>query len=211
MHPEAINQQSENQRERLQSLFDKAFQCCDEALLRQQYKILRELEMGKSFTCNKDTTHISAVAEAVTIACDILTGETEVSFVFCGNTTGYAYCNQTHLIKALLNLLSNAYLYGDNGLVTVKAIEKADVIQLEVQSGGAFWGNAYGKGLKLVDKICKTSNGRFFIEQSLTHTRAVMLFNKSKEAVTTQPMDFYDLINDRLSPVYVEIFGMNYH
>lgn len=210
MHPEAINGQSENQRERLQALFDKAFRCCDEALLRQQYKILRDLEMNKSITCGNETTHLSAVAEAVTIACDILTGETEVSFIFCGNTTGYAYCNQAHLIKALLNLLSNAYLYSDNGLVTVKAIEKADVVQLEVQSSGAFWGSTYGKGLRLVDKICKASNGRFFIEQSQAHTRAVMLFNKSKEAITTQPVDFYDLINDRLSPVYIEIFGMDY-
>ena len=80
-----------------------------------------------------------------------------------------------------------------------------------MQNSGAFINNKAGKGLCFVRNICEIANGKFVIEQTLTHTRAIMTFEKSRNYKELNPFDFYSLINDRLSPVYVEIFGMEYH
>lgn len=199
------------QRERLQLLFDRSFRNGDKSSLREQYRILRQLELNADIDFDNETVNIAALAENITIACDIIVSQTGASFIFCGNDTSPVLCNQRLTTKALLNLLSNAYLYGCENLVTVKTIEMNDFVRLEVQSGGAFIQNPNGKGLDFVRKVCRKSNGRFFIEQSPIETCAVMIFEKARNYKELADIDLYSLINDRLSPVYIELFGMEYH
>lgn len=201
----------DEQRERLQLLFDRSFHNGDKAKLREQYKILRQLELNSHIDFENEPVNISALAENITVACDIIVSQTGTSFIYCGNDTSPVLCNPRFITKALLNLLSNAYLYGCENLVTVKTIEMNDFVRLEVQNGGAFLSNTDGKGLQFVRKVCEKSNSRFFIEQSPTETRATIIFRKTRNYKDLNSIDFYSLINDRLSPVYVELFGMEYH
>ena len=115
----------------------------------------------------------------------------------------------------LLNLLSNAYLYGNGNLVTVKTVETNEVTRLEVLSGGNFTNsNKIGKGLSFVHQVCKKMQGNFLIEQSISHTKAIMIFQNSNSRlnfIPTQQTDVLSLVSDRLSPACVEMFGMEYH
>lgn len=201
----------DEQRERLQLLFDRSFCNGDKSSLREQYKLLRQLELNTDIDFKNEPVNISALAESVTIACDIIVSQTGASFIFCGNETSPVVTNQRFVTKALLNLLSNAYLYGCENLVTVKAIETDKFVRIEVQSGGKFCNTTYSKGLSFVHNVCRKSKGRFFIEQSSTETRAVMIFEKTENYKNLTNADLYSLINDRLSPVYIELFGMEYH
>lgn len=200
-------------RENLQNLFDKAFISGDNGKLRQHYRALRNIETEHSFEKTRERVNISSLVENLTTACDILISGTGVSFVFCGNDTSHIYADGKALTKAFLNLLSNAYLHGKGGLVTVKVLENEEHIKIEVKNEGTFASANYGKGLSLVHRLCKASGGAFFIETDLFSTNAVMLMKKAP-ATKCQDFhspDFYEYLNDRLSPVYVEMFGMEYH
>ncbi len=211
MHFNGTNPCKNDERERLQLLFDRSFYDGNKSGLREQYKKLRQLELHSETDFDNEIVNISALAESITVACDIIVAETGISFIYCGNDTSPVLCNQRFATKALLNLLSNAYLYGCEKLVTVKTIEMSNFVRLEVHSGGAFINNYNGLGLNFVRSVCQKSKGRFFIEQSPTETRAVMIFHKVHNYKNSNDIDFYSLINDRLSPVYVEFFGMEYH
>ncbi len=211
MHLNCTNPCKNQQREQLQVLFDQCFLNGDKSGLREQYKILRQIELNHNVNYDNEIIDISSLAQSISVACDVLIYETGVSVIYCGNKTSPAICNQKYFTKALLNLISNAYLYGCENLITVKTIEMTDFIRVEVQSSGAFINSSMGKGLSFVRNICKNANGRFFIKQSPTNTRAVMIFEKSRNYKEFNNIDFYSLINDRLSPVYIEMFGMEYH
>ena len=211
MHLNCTNSCKSQQREQLQLLFDQCFLNGNKAGLREQYKILRQIELNQNIDYDNEIIDISSLTQSISVACDILISETGISVIYCGNTTSPAVCNQRLFTKALLNLISNAYLYGCEKLITIKTIEMADFIRVEVQNGGAFINSNTGKGLHLVREICKNANGNFFIDQSAAKTRAVMIFKKARNYKNLNSVDFYSLINDRLSPVYVELFGMEYH
>lgn len=207
MHLNCTNQQ----REQLQTLFNRCFLNGDKSTLREQYKTLRQIELNHNIDYENEIIDISSLTQSVSIACDILLAEVGVSVIYCGNRTLPAICNQRYFTKALLNLISNAYLYGCEKLITVKTVEASDFVRVEVQSGGAFINSNVGKGISFVRSICKNADGNFFIEQSPAKTRAIMLFQKTQNCKELNCIDFYSLINDRLSPVYVELFGMEYH
>ncbi len=199
-------------RENLQNLFDKAFISGNNNNLREYYKELRNMEFGQLNKCKFEDVNVSSLAENLTLACDILVSATGISFVFCGNDTSHIYANGKALTKAFLNLLSNAYLHGKGGLITVKAVENNEHIKIEVKNEGAFHCINYGRGLSFVHKFCTHSGGAFFIETDLFSTTAVMVIKKNSK---TNSNDFYvpdfcEYLNDRLSPVYVEMFGMEY-
>ena len=207
--------ENEFQREKLQYLFDKSFREKDEHLLRSQYIALRQLQFNEELISSSEIINLSSLAEAVTSACDILSAPTGISFIYCGNDSCYTYGNQKAILKALLNLLSNAYLYGKDNLITVKTIAAKNHSKIEVLNGGNFYKtNPSGKGLKFVRDICEKNNGKFFIEQSSFHTKAVMVFKKVNHSTfenSTGNPDTLALVYDRISPVCVELFGMEYH
>ncbi len=202
----------ENQfhREKLQFFFDKSFRENDEALLRQQYVELRRLQLHDFFDSAPEPINLSSLAQSITIACDVLATGTGMSFIFCGDDDCYILGNERLITKALLNLLSNSYLYSKENLVTVSAVKCNDFTKLEILSGGHFITREDNRdGLKYVRKACERMNGKFFIEQNLTHTKAVIVLQNS---ATSKPCEysFLDYLNDRLSPVYIEMFGMEY-
>lgn len=203
--------QSDTDRDRLQLLFDHSFNNGDKSSLRKHYIFLRQLELNSFIDFPLETVNISALAESVTMGCDILLSQMGMSFIFCGNETTPAVCNQRFVTKALLNLLSNAYLFGSEKLVTVKTVESQNFVRIEVQSGGGVFDNTYNKGLQFARDVCLKSNGRFFIMQNAFHTNAIMMFQKSTDYNNAKSTDLYSLISDRLSPLYVELFGMEYH
>lgn len=206
--------EKEFQREKMQFFFDKSFRDKDENLLRNQYVLLRQLGFLDDLTFEPECVDLSSLAENITVACDILSSESGVSFIYCGNSPCYVMGNSRLITKALLNLLSNAYLYGKENLVIVKTIEKGTCCGIEVLSGGSFSENhKTGNGLSFVRKICNKTNGNFFIEQTLSHTKAIMLFPKSdlKQNSAREIADILSLVYNRLSPVCVEMFGMQYH
>lgn len=201
-----------NARENLQNLFDRAFLVGDKGNLRENYKALRHLEFSESLEKVNERINLSALAENLTTACDILVSDTGVSFVFCGNDTCHIYGNGRALTKAILNLLSNAYLHGKGNLITVKTIENAEYTKIEVKNEGNFYCIDYGKGLSLVRRNCTESGGAFFVKTDLFTTTAVMIIKKvpANNCKDFYVPDFYEYLSDRLSPVYVEMFGMEY-
>ena len=202
-------------REKMQYFFDKSFKNNDEALLRNSYVSLRKLQFNEDFSTETESIELTSLAESVTVACDILASPSGISFIFCGDEPCYINGNQKMISKALLNLLSNAYLYGNRNLVTVKTVSKNDNSRLEVLSGGNFTNtNKLGKGLSFVHKACKNMQGSFLIEQSISHTKAIMIFKNAEHNNTpsqTHNTDIISLLSDRLSPACVEMFGMEYH
>lgn len=204
---------SECVRENLQSLFDRAFISGDNKNLREHYKALRNIEFSRNLENAIERINISLLVENLTTACDILVSGTGVSFIFCGNDTSHIYGNGKALTKAILNLLSNAYLHGKGSLITVKAIENAEYIKIEVKNEGNFHCLDYGRGLSLVRRICTEFGGAFFIETDLLTTTAVMAVKKAPASNCKDfcVPDFCEYLEDRLSPVYVEMFGMEYH
>ncbi len=201
--------ENEFRREKMQFFFDKSFREKDEVLLRSQYIALRQLQFAENFDFTPESINISSLAESITIACDILATGTGVNFIFCGEDNCCAIGNERLITKALLNLLSNAYLYGKENLVTIKCVKSNIFTKLEVLNGGTFQENE-GNGLSFIRKCAQQMNGSFFIEQTLTHTKAIMILNSSSRT-TKKEYDFFDYINDRLSPVCVEMFGMKYN
>ena len=74
----------EFQREKMQFLFDKSFRDKDEALLRNQYIALRRLQFMNDMTFEPECVDLSVLTESITVACDILSTESGVSFIYCG-------------------------------------------------------------------------------------------------------------------------------
>ncbi len=199
-----------NERESLQDLFDNSFIKNDLKSLRTNYQALRRLELNSPLDFNLENVDISFLVESLTIACDIICAENGTSFIYCGNPTPLARANQKLITKAILSLLSNAFLYGRGNLVTVKTVEKSDFISIEIQNAG-WLENAFefGDGLNCVNNICQRLNGHFFISTDLLSVKSVILIPKSHnfKNIATTP-DFCELLSDRLSPVYIEFFGI---
>ncbi len=202
-------------REKMQYFFDKSFRERDENLLRSLYVSLRQLEFCEDFSCGTEQIELTSLAESITVACDILASPSGISFIFCGDEPCFISGNHRLISKSLLNLLSNAYLYGTENLVTVKTVNGYGNSRLEVFSGGKFEDiNQNGRGLSFVRQACKKMNGSFLIEQSISHTKAIMTFKNLSldlNSDSTNQADILSLVSDRLSPACVEMFGMEYH
>lgn len=203
-------QEKFNEREKLQDLFDASFIKNDLKSLRTNYQALRKLELSTPLDFNLENVDISSLAENIALACDIICNENGTSFIYCGNPTPLAKANQKLITKAISNLLSNAFLYGRGNLVTVKTVEKSDFISIEIQNAGWLDNSfVFGDGLKYVNNVCQKLNGHFFIATDLLSVKSVMLIPKSQnfKVVATSP-NFCELLSDRLSPVYIEFFGI---
>ncbi len=202
-------------REKMQYFFDKSLYEKNEHMLRRQYIALRRLQFTEELVFTPEYVNLSALAESITNACDILSFPLGINFIYCGNDNCYTVGSSRLIGKALLNLLSNAYLYGNKNLITIKTITTRNHSKIEVLSGGIFHKTNYnGKGLDLVRKICNKNNGKFFIEQNSSYTKAIMVFEKISSIpfnYSEREFDISTLICDRLSPVCVEMFGMEYH
>ena len=111
----------ENQflREKMQYFFDKSFRENDESHLRNLYISLRQLELCENLHRTMEEIELTSLAESITVACDVLASTSGINFIFCGDEPCYVRGNRRLISKALLNLLSNAYLYGKENLVKI--------------------------------------------------------------------------------------------
>ncbi len=213
--PEIYTDENHFLREKMQYLFDKSFREKNESDLRNLYVALRRLQFSEDLSFETECVELTSLAESITITCDILAAPTGVSFIFCGDEPCHIEGNGKLISKALLNLLSNAYLYGTKNLVTVKTINNYDYSRIEVLSGGNFTNiNEHGKGLSFVRMVCAKMQGNFLIEQSISHTKAIMTFKNFQQDFDLnkiQQTDILSLVSDRLSPACIEMFGMEYH
>lgn len=204
------NYETTDNRDYLQDLFDTSFLKMDTKTLRSSYQKLRKLELKAPLEITTESVDISFLVENLALACDIICTENGKSFIFCGNDTSMAKANQKLLTKAILNLLSNSFLYGYGNLTTIKTIEKHKFISIEIQNEGFLPQDFnFGDGLSFVKNVCNALNGHFFISTDLFSVKAIMLIPKSQKlkSISTNP-DFCELLSDRLSPVYVEFFGI---
>lgn len=211
---EVYTDENQFSREKLQFFFDKAFNYKDETELRYLYKTLRNLDFSSDLDFLPENVNISSLCENITSAFDIFASHNGKNFIYCGNSTCSVYGNHRFIAKAFLNLLSNAYLYGTTSLVTVKTIENDNFVKVEVQSGGKFPLNTIdGNGLTFIRKVCTKLNGHFLIETRHDSSIVIMAFKKSDCMSKTkhEQYDFTNLLSNRLSPVYIEVFGMDYH
>ncbi len=203
--------ENEFNREKMQFFFDKSFRENDETLLRNQYIALRQLQFNDFFEFSPKAINLSSLVDNITIACDILSAGTGVNFIYCGAENVCVSGSENLITKCLLNLLSNAYLYGTENLITTKCVKYNSFTSIEVLSGGPFLENPKdGKGITFVRNATNQMGGKFFIEQSSNRTRAVIMLRHSAD-YAEKDYDFLDFINDRLSPVCVEMFGMAYN
>ena len=118
MHLNCTNSCKNQQREQLQLEFDQCFLNGDKSALREQYKTLRQIELNNNNEYDNEIIDISSLVQSISIASDILIAEPGISVIYCGNKTSPAFCNQRYFTKSLLNLISNAYLYGCENLIT---------------------------------------------------------------------------------------------
>lgn len=198
------------QRENLQDIFDRSFLSDDFEILREYYRKLRRLEFDCDFDYIDEIVDISSLTETLTVACDIVTTDMNIDYIYCGNETSNIPGNSKLLSKAVLNLLSNAFMHGNGHLVTVKTVNKAEFVAVEVQNGGVFENSSKNCcGLDFVRKVCRRHNGKFFVINQKNFVKSIMLLPRRKIGGNLSAMpDFCGLLNDRLSPVYVEFFGL---
>ena len=196
-------------REILQSLFDSSFTKAEKNSLRMHYQALRNLELEGDFSFEPDTFSVSLLVESITNACDIFCIDYNKNFIFCGDDTCTIKGNQRLITKAILCLLSNGFIYGRGSLITTNAFSKNGFIHIEIQSAGTLSPDfSFKDGLTFVKRVCKAHHGHFFIKTTNVCTSAIMLIPEAtsfKEGAPTP--DIFDLLSDRLSPVYVEFFG----
>lgn len=203
------NYDNTKKREVLQTLFDDSFNKAESNALRMHYQVLRNLELESDFSFEPEIFSASLLVESITNACDIFCSDYNKAFIFCGDDTIVAKGNQRLIIKALLCLLSNAFIYGRGSLITTKVVSKNKFVHIEIQSAGslppAF---SFEKGLSFVKRVCKAHQGLFFIKATSFCTSAIMLIPEAIAFKECAPVpDIFDFLNDRLSPVYVEFFG----
>ncbi len=211
--PHIYTDENSFRREKLQFFFDRSFRENDSDTLRSQYIALRRLQLEHIPDFTAESINLSLLAENITSACDILVSDTGVSFIFLGTSPCFVRGSRRLITLSLVNLLSNAYLYGREKLITVTCTPGNQYSGVEVINGGSPREPVCdGMGLAFVRKCCDAMNGRFLIEQSFARTKAVMLFESSDiRTDKSREESCFSLVSDRLSPVCVEMFGMEYH
>ena len=206
-----INHNKNTIRDDLQNMFSKAFFENDLDTLKIAYKTLRNFERENTKDKCLKLCDIGNFVEGLTVGTDIITEPFFKSFIYCGNEIPNIICNISMVENAILNLFSNAYLYGKGRLVTVKTIDRTNFIDICVTSGGAFnFKHNMCSGLDFIRKVCDFHKGHFLIESNSLYSNAHILLPKEFDyANQKEPLKITDdIILDRLSPLYVELFGM---
>ena len=78
MHLNCTNPYKNQQREQLQLLFDQCFLNGNKSGLREQYKILRQIELNHNIDDDNEIIDISSLTQNISVACDVLIAETGV-------------------------------------------------------------------------------------------------------------------------------------
>lgn len=209
---------NEKIRNELQESFDCAFLCQDCLQLGKLYSRLKILNRT-NVNYSKECVDISDLTENVALASDILLREMGKSVIFCGNDISPVLGNRQFLTKAILEIVSNACIFGDSSLIVVKTAECREHAYIEIQSLGNF--SFCGGGFDYVNSVVKEFGGSFFTvheKETTTFTLTLRPLKKCKKIISVpdgksqisvaENPTFLDLVSDRLSPVFVEIYGV---
>lgn len=193
-------------REELQENFSSALLEDDVLFLHTLYSKLRKLNRN---TLNTETecVDLSDLAENICIAADILLRESGKTVVFCGNDTSPVYGNRQVLTKAILEGLGNACIFGKGSLITLKTCEHKNFVSAEIQSLGEF-SRCDGEGIKFIRNAVKTFDGEMFTVSTHGYSSLVLTLKKSNNIKPLENRSFIDLVSDRLSPVFIELYGI---
>ncbi|MCH5171065.1 MAG: hypothetical protein J1F24_07245 [Oscillospiraceae bacterium] len=193
-------------REELQENFSSALLEDDVLFLHTLYSKLRKLNRN---TLNTETecVDLSDLSENICIASDILLRESGKTVVYCGNETSPVFSNRQVLTKAILEAIGNACIFGKGSLVTLKTCEHKNFVSAEIQSMGEFLNN-HGEGLNFIRNAVKTFDGEMFTVSSRGYSSLVLTLKKSNNIKPLENRSFIDLVSDRLSPVFIELYGI---
>lgn len=199
---------TEKLRDELHESFASAFEKNDILSLQKFYRQLKVLNRKANYF-DIEAVDISNLAENISLATDILVNQNGKTVIFCGNEVSSVLGNRQFLTKAILEMISNAIFYGLGSLITVKCYEKSDNIFLCVQSLGEFNFTEKSDGINYIRKSAKIFDGRFVIFTGEDCSSQILVLKKAYISTTEKNPTFLELVNDRLSPVYIELYGVN--
>lgn len=197
----------EKMREELQENFSSAFRDDDVLFLHTLYSRLRKLNRNM-MNVETECVDLSDLSENICIASDILLRESGKTVVFCGNETSPVFSNRQILTKAILEAISNACVFGKGALITLKTREHKNFVSAEIQSLGKFSSKSTGEGLNFIRNAVKKFDGEMFTVTGNEYSSVVLTFKKSNSIAPLQNRSFIDLVSDRLSPVFIELYGV---
>lgn len=196
----------EHIREELQENFSSALLDNDILFLHTLYSKLRKLNRN-IINAETECVDLSDLSENICIASDILLRESGKTVVFCGNDTSPVFGNRQILTKAILEAIGNACIFGKGSLVTLKTQEHKHFVSAEIQSSGKFSFSG-GEGLGFIRNAVKQFDGEMFTVSGKDFSSVVLTFKKSNNIRPLENRSFIDLVSDRLSPVYIELYGI---
>lgn len=193
-------------REELHENFSSALLQDDFLFLHKLYSRLKILNRN-IINAETECVDLSDLAENICIASDIILRESGKTVVFCGNDTSPVFSNRQILTKAVLEALGGACVFGKGSLVTVKTQEHKDFVSAEIQGAGRF-SFCDSEGLEFIRKAVKRFDGETVTVLSKDSSSMVMTFKKSGNILPLENKSFIDLVSDRLSPVFIELYGL---
>ncbi|MDE5994957.1 MAG: hypothetical protein K2G60_05530 [Oscillospiraceae bacterium] len=199
-------EKQEKIREELHENFSSALFDDDILFLHTLYSKLRRLNR-KLLNTETECVDLSDLSENICIAADILLRESGKTVVFCGNDTSPVFGNRQILTKAILEAIGNACIFGKGSLVTLKTQEHKHFVSAEIQNLGGFSFGG-GEGLRFIRNAVKQFDGEMFTVCTHGYSSVVLTFKKSDNIRPLENRSFIDLVSDRLSPVYIELYGM---
>lgn len=197
----------EQLREELHENFSSALLDNDISFLHTLYSKLRKLNRN-IINAETECVDLADLAENICIASDILLRESGKTVVFCGNETSPVFGNRQILTKALLEAVGNACIFGKGTLITVKTCEHKSFVSFEIQNFGSISQHFEGEGLKFIRTAVKRFGGEMFTVSGRDSVSVVMTFKKSGNLRPLENKSFIDLVSDRLSPVFIELYGL---
>lgn len=194
-------------REELQENFSSALLDDDILFLHTLYSKLRKLNRN-ALNAETECVDLSDLSENICIAADILLRESGKTVVFCGNETSPVFGNRQILTKAILEAIGNACIFGKGSLITLKTREHKNFVSAEIQNMGNFSFGNEGEGLGFIRRAVKRFDGEMFTVSANGYSSVVLTFKKSNSIRPLENRSFIDLVSDRLSPVFIELYGV---
>lgn len=199
-------EKQEKLREELNENFSSAIIDGDISSLQTLYSKLKKLNRNIKAS-ETECVDLSDLAENICIAADIILRDSGKTVVFCGNDVSPVFSNRQILTKAVLEAVGNACIHGESPLVTVKTQERKRFVTAEIQCMGNFLPQN-SESLEFIKNAVKKFDGEALTVYGKEFSSVVMTFKKANKINPMPNKNFIELVSDRLSPVFVELYGM---
>lgn len=199
-------EKQEQLREELNENFSSAIIKGDIYSLQTLYSRLKRLNRNIT-NFETECVDLSDLAENVCIASDIILRDSGKTVVFCGNETSPVFSNRQILTKTILEAIGSACIFGKCSLITVKTREHKHFVSAEIQCAGKFLPQN-SKSLEFIKKAVNKFDGEALTVYGKEYSSVSLTFKKTNKLNPTPNANFIDLVSDRLSPVFVELYGL---